>query len=278
MDSLAQMIGAVIDQNKRIERKVDSFDNKIGRNAAQIAGLGRRLDLSEAKMTENIDKALDGRLEQFVDRLQALEGSSLPRPSTSKKSREEEAFWLARRSLRFSPIRGEDLRSEVADYVASTLDTDNEIVLALPKSAFRRAPANRNARIKDEVVVTFSTYQDRDFYKSMAFRLAGKKDFSIRLELPNHLLGQHRVLSQAGQELRTSNKGCRTNVRFEEESLGLVLYYRTQNSDTWKRVTPERAAAVVGKAVNRSIEEASEEDLRQLLGPATGANKTALGQ
>ena len=71
------------------------------------------------------------------------------------------------------------------------------MILLLPQSAFRKAQLNRNATIENEVVVSFASTQDKDYFKSLSYRLAGKKDHSMRLELPGHLLGQNRVLSAA---------------------------------------------------------------------------------
>ena len=64
--------------------------------------------------------------------------------------------------------------------------------------------------------------------KGSSFKLAGSQGASIRLELLSHLLSQHRVLSAAGQRLRTAYKGCKTNLRFEDENLELVLDYKVQ--------------------------------------------------
>jgi hypothetical protein len=271
------MIGTVLAQNQRIEQKVDNFDLKIRQNAMDIADLGDKLIQTESRVAKNVERIVDQRMDDFGGRLLALESGSALRGKSGKKEREEEAFWLARRSLRFSPIKDSDLQGGVADYVERILETDSEIIRALPRAAFKRAPSNRNAKIQSEVVVAFATPQDRDFYKSMAFRLAGKKDHAIRLELPNHLLGQHRVLSKAGQELRSSNQGCRTNIRFDEETMKLVLDFKTQGADAWKRVRVEQASAVVGQKSGSGIQETSEEDLRELLEPLSGANKTPLG-
>jgi hypothetical protein len=132
--------------------------------------------------------------------------------------------------------------------------------------------------VKDEVVVTFSTPQDRDYYRSLSYKLAGKKDHSIRLELPSHLLGQHRVLSMAGQELRTGRKGCRTVIKFDDDKLRLVLDYKIQD-EQWKRLCPEQAALVVGnRGEAQTIQETTAEAFKGLLRPATGANAEEIGE
>jgi hypothetical protein len=91
------------------------------------------------------------------------------------------------------------------------------------------------------------------------------------------LLGQHRVLNAAGQELRSGRQGCRTNVKFDDEAQRLVLDYRLQDGQ-WKRLCPDQASAVVGREGRRmGIEETSADDFRDLLTPLSGSNSTPLG-
>jgi hypothetical protein len=162
-------------------------------------------------------------------------------------------------------------------FAATSLEADQEPLRGLPRSAFRRAPAARNSLIKHEVVVTFATTQDRDLYKSLAYKLGGNKDLSIRLEIPNHLLGQHRVLNAAGQELRSGRPGCRTSIKFDDDGMRMVLDYRIKDGP-WKRLCPDQAAAAVGKEGRRlGIEETSAEEFKDLLTPLSGSNATPLG-
>ena len=71
-------------------------------------------------MTTRVEQMLNSKLGGVTSRLEALERN--PSVSTGKKGREEEAFWVARRSLRFAPVRGEDLKAGVEDYVKNELE------------------------------------------------------------------------------------------------------------------------------------------------------------
>jgi hypothetical protein len=235
-ESLAKMLGSVIDQTKRIEGKFDNLESNIRRNTEKIADLDKRMVRNERNLATRVDGILDSRLGKVSERLAALEAQPI---RTGKKGREEESYWLARRSLRVSPIEGLDLHTGVVRFVEEVLEADPRAIKELPPSAIRRVPTNRNAKVQNEVVVTFSTIQDRDYYRSLAYKLAGKKGRSIRLEIPNPMMGQHQVLNSLGQNLRTGNQGTRTNVRFDDEELRLVLDYKVQGSDVWKRVLPE---------------------------------------
>jgi hypothetical protein len=282
LDSLARMISTVVSQNHSIVQKFDGVHCTLRQHADDIRRMDQRIEEGEKKMTERMETLLDSRLADFQGRMESSSISHAPQASTSKKARESEAYWLARRSLRVAPVEGTDLKQGVVEYAEKILMTDPSIVRSLQPSAFRRPPTNRNSAVKEEVVITFANLHDRDYFKSLAFKLAGKKEHSIRLELPGHLLGQHRVLGKAGQELRSGQTGCRTVIRFDDDNMRLVLDYKIQN-DQWKRLCPDQAATAVGTGANlQSIQETSAEDFRGLLrhnpSPATGANATGIGQ
>jgi hypothetical protein len=123
-----------------------------------------------------IEETMDKKLGGIQERLLNLE--SKPR-QTTKKLREDEAYWNARHSLRMAPITNPDLRVGVIEFVEKVLDSEPSVVNQLPNSSFRRAPPNRNSKIKNEVIVCFANAQDRDYIKSQGFKLAGKNDHRI---------------------------------------------------------------------------------------------------
>ena len=99
----------------------------------------------------------------------------------------------------------------------------------------------------------------------------------MRLEIPSHLLGQHRVLSAAGKEVRSGRGGTRTTVKFDDDHQRLVLDYRVPDGE-WRRLSPDQASVAVndrGRAT--AIQETSAEDFRGLLAPLTGGNAALLG-
>jgi hypothetical protein len=266
------MIAGLTEQGNRVEKRFDNVDGMLSHHTREIERIEKRIEDTERRLAGKVDSMIEERLAG----LQSIGGEARP---VSKKDRESDDYWHARRSLRFAPIRGSDLRAAVAEFVKSNLDSDSGVVEELPQSSFRKVPNARNASIKDEVTVTFKCSRDRDYYKSQAFRLAGKKECSIRLELPNHMLGQHRLLSQAGQELRSKNQGCRTSIKFEDDGMRLVLDYRLQNG-AWRRLCPDKAAEVLSSRGGAGILETTSEDFRELIsrgGVATGGNAQELG-
>ena len=146
LDSLAAMIGTVICQGIRMDERFKGVEEKIQAHSTQINSLQNRLAESERSVGRRLEVTIDEKLTEVNKRLTTLE--STPRPTSSKKSREEDAYWMARRSLRISPVNGQDLKDGVLQFLQEHLGIDSEHVKALPSTAFRRAPSARNSAIK----------------------------------------------------------------------------------------------------------------------------------
>ena len=282
LDSLAGMISTVVSQNHIIVQKFDGVEERLAQNALDIRKLDERFDKAESEFASRVDAILDSRLGGVQGVSPGSGVSSQPlrptSPKTSKQARETDAYWTARRSLRIAPVPNRDLKNGAIGFVEEHLDADASILHALPPSAFRRPPSNRNSAIREEIIVCFKTLGDRDYIKSLAYKLAGKKDHVVRLELPSHLLGQHRVLGKAGQELRAGLSGSKTIIRFDDDNLRLVMDYKTKDGP-WKRLCPDQASAAVGTGTEeRQTVETSATDFQALLRPASGANAQPLGE
>jgi hypothetical protein len=277
LDSLGSMMATVVAQNETLVQKFTTMEHRLDYHTGELRRLDGKIDGVESRLSRQVHSQIDEKLSHFESKLKDLGNPPRALPSTSKESREEQAYWTARRSLRFSPVLGPDLKHGTIKFVESCLEADSAIVAALQPSAFRQAPTSRKATIKNEVVVVFESVQDRDYFKSLSYRLSGKKDHSVRLELPSHLLGQHRVLGSAGQELRSGRSGTRTNIKFDDSNLRLVLDYRVPNGE-WMRLCPDQAAEAISQPEGGSIKETTATAFKQLLRPATGANATGLGE
>ena len=187
------------------------------------------------------------------DRLDRLEKHG-PVAST----REESNYWTARSSLRICPVKGSNLKEGVGDFLREILLIDESLIARISEKNIRKPPARPGSKFEHEVVVRFDSVYDRDNAKAAAFRLAGNAGHSLRLELPTHLLSQHRLLSEAGQKFRQSNAGGRTNLRFDDEKMQLVLDFKGKDG-VWKRLRPEQAREVLATAVRESQDSTSEE-------------------
>jgi hypothetical protein len=142
------------------------------------------------------------------------------------------------------------------------------------QDSIKKLPPGRDKRLSEEAIVKFSGPADRDMVKGAAFRLAGKQGHSIRLEIPNHLLSQHRILSSVAHKLRQANQGSRTNIKFQDGEMTLVLDYRVGNDGQWKRLYPEQAAEVAQRqGTSVGTTRATAREFEELLTPRlTGGN------
>ena len=110
--------------------------------------------------------------------------------------------------------------------------------------------------------------------KTAGFKLAGT-DGSMRLELPSHLLGHHRTLSKAGLSLRQEKPGMKTYVRFEDETMSLILDYKLV-CRSWSRLRVDQVKEAIPAAAQAPIGEVSAQEFSELLSPASGATATPL--
>ena len=204
-----------------IEESLINIETKVHRVTEEVANLDKRVKTQEKKLPRMIDLAVGDKMTEVLSRVERLEQDGASDP---KKSRKEAAYWEARRSLRLAPIEG-DLLEGVKKFIIETLGLDEGIVEGINRSAIRRVPLRQSDRIKNEVVVHFPSGKDRDSVKAAGFSLTGTQ-CAMRLELPSHLLAQHRLLSQAAQNLRKSKTGTRTNIKFDDNTMDMVLDYR----------------------------------------------------
>lgn len=158
----------------------------------------------------------------------------------------EEAYNLARRSLRLWPVSREgDLKTRTREFMVNELLLDRQYASGLDfdvKRAAGRAKDKDTAatqKVRDEVLVTFESIRDRDDVRSHAKNLE-KKGRGLRLEIPDHLWPSFRVLQDLGYELRQKNPALRRNVLFDDAVRDLKLDF-SSDATNWKTVTPDEA-------------------------------------
>ena len=91
------------------------------------------------------------------------------------------------------------------------------------------------------------------------------------------MLKQHRTLSAAACKLRLTNQWAKTNIKFEDEDLSLVLDYRI-GDNPWKRLKYEQAKEALPKTAEVGLQEATATEFAQLIDkPSTVAHAVPLG-
>ena len=168
-------------------------------------------------------------------------------PSEQPLGAKDEAYDLARRSLRLWPVSREgDLTERTVEFLVNELRLDQQHAAGL-KLEVKRAGAptgrgtdqTRSSTVRDEVLVRFETPRERDDVRSFAKNLE-RRGRGLRLEIPNHLWPNFRVLQQLGYELKLKNPALRRNVLFDDVNKDLKMDVSTE-ANVWRTVFPDGA-------------------------------------
>ena len=195
-----------------------------------------------------------------------------PRTQPSESTSRDDKYWIARRSLRLWPVSREgDLTERTVEFFVNELRLDQQHAISLNivvKRSGTRATRDksRSGDVRDEVLVTFESARERDDVRSFAKNLE-RKGRGMRLEVPEHLWPNFRVLQELGFELRQKKPSLRRNVLFDDTNMDLKMDFSV-DSTTWKTVSLSEARKTLQKRrPNRTRRlSATQEDLESLLG------------
>ena len=196
-----------------------------------------------------------------------------PEPDPPVPSSKDEAYCLARRSLRLWPVSREgNLAERTREFLVNELCLDQQHAAGLSfvvKRVGTTRPAPESARaapVKDEVLVRFESARERDDVRSFAKNLE-RKGRGLRLEIPDHLWPSFRTLQQLGYELKLKNPTLRRNVLFDDVNSDLKMDVSTDGT-SWKTVLPGEARISLERcrpSRNRKLS-MGQEELSSLLG------------
>ena len=238
-----------VDQNQRAIHEV-------------CAEVERREIELPAKVKAIVNEALDRR-----PRLANTAGGVRPRPIAGQELRpqeteepveppptssKEEAYCLARRSLRLWPVSREgDLIERTKEFMVNELCLDQqhaaELSIVVKRVGATRPSLDsaRAASVRDEVLVRFESVRERDDVRSFVKNLE-RKGRGLRLEVPDHTWANFRILQQLGYELKLKNSKLRRNVLFDDACSNLKMDLSTDGT-TWKTVLPAEAKRSLDK-------------------------------
>ena len=99
------------------------------------------------------------------------------------------------------------------------------------------------SKIKNEYIVTFAERESRDTIKSYARNLArAKGEAGLRLDVPEHLKGTHKVLEEHAYSLiNLHGKEVKRNIRFDERTENLMMDIKMPQSSRWHNLTARQA-------------------------------------
>ena len=163
----------------------------------------------------------------------------------------KEKYFLARRSAKVWPVvkrLGEDsLEVSVRRFLGELLKMPE--VADIPIEHTEKCRKVPRSPVRDEVLVRFGVATARDEVFSHASNLKGKAA-GVRLDIPEHLQADFRVLLGYGRDAATLYDGqIRRSVRFVDEEYGLCLNICLPDTDTWIRISPRQALETRKKRV-----------------------------
>ena len=255
-------------------RTADFFRKLIGENTATItlkldnvtgdlAALTKTVEASKSELaavsTELGKHATDikdhrSQIEDLAGRLAKLERTG-GRSSTSGNP----DYLRARRSVRMWPIENESaetLWKGVGEFLHSALGIpesdvgpdDIETITPIPD------PRHATGNLNKEALVTFFCPRKRDFVVSSSPSLANLMDGGVptaglRLEIPEALMPQFRLLSRFGTRLRARHgAGTKRHVKFDDLDCTLYMNIKLPGDETWSKVSVDTARADMDRA------------------------------
>ena len=223
---------------KTTEETAEKFDKRMEKAETNIEELSRRVTQGAAEMEGKIQKCVRDEVAKVV-KVAAVAGAN--NPATS--SRREESYQRSRRSIKMWPITGESLEDAVKVFLSTRLKFDDQRIMMMGKLTVSRA-RTRAAADRSEVVVMFEDRDDRDTVKAAGFNLANQKEAGMAIHVPGHLLDDYYALSSVGYNIKANNGGAvKRAVKFDDSCQGLYLDICV--NDSWKRITPQEAKAVL---------------------------------
>ena len=269
---------AYMDRN--VKRRLESIDEGQAGIRDDISKIEGAVSANSEKIAGNVTAIAknEAGIKELRDEVKKLKDSpATPRWPSAPGGRAEEAYDIARRSVRLWPVAGQDrtsLWTSTGDFLRDKLDLEGSLRDSMFESIERvTAPSGPGA--KDEVLVRLKEPQHRDLIVGAASKLApyvdetGRPTAGIRMEVPKELLPDFRTLYRYGQNLRARHgPGTRKHIKFSDMDRSIFLNVKLPGDESWSRVSVEIARRGLKK---RS--EATDEQLEARLdidGPPQG--------
>ena len=155
-------------------------------------------------------------------------------------------------------------------FLLTRLDMGTDFVNTMGPITVNPTGTVRPAHIKNEYTVTFANKAVRDAVRASASKLgASSAPGGIRLEVPDYLQGDFRALENIAFKIKKKNPTMRRNVKLDDDSMGLVMDIKLDDTSEWSRILPEHARQANAKAKQPSQpreKTLGQDDLTSLVG------------
>ena len=213
-----------------------SLDRNIRReiagNTAKIREIEDKVDAQAHGLTALVKKEVV----KTVQELGACPGLS---------AAHRDSFLVCRRSIRIWPIlpNTDGIVQAARCFFRDILEMDPQQIIKVEIESVKEIADTPRSKISREVLVLFQCVEDRDIVYSHANRLSkhtGKA--GIRLEIPEHLRSDFRLLETHGNAVRASQgPNVKRSIRFDDAEMSLVLNIKLGEHDPWVSVDISQA-------------------------------------
>ena len=220
------------------ERIMKAVEEKVkGMVDDQLRAAGFDQDLTAADLT--LRSSVQQNVSSYAGMLSKPAAVNASRMTGDKEDRREARFWKARRALRLWPVEQAN-REGVARFLTDKLRMDRDFVKEETSNIEVSKVRDHRSKLKDEVIVHFESKQIRDAVRAKAANLANfGQEVGMRLELPDHLQKDFRLLMNLAYDLKKKNPDLKRNIKFDEDDLGLYMDVQMERDGPWRRIKPD---------------------------------------
>ena len=267
---LDELSGKLTARLSKAETDLSKLGTQIAAARGDVDILKQKLDQTENALPDMIEAAVarkmidsgptpSGRRPRPQAAPLALVDNSLPAINVK-----EARYWEARRSLRLSPVPGDDIALAVISFLTEKLRSPPGRLSARNFEA-SRVIGRPDSPAQDQVVVVFDTVRLRDEIKSLGRNLSGLgRSVGMQLEPPDFLRSSYQSFQKLAYQLKRKNPELRRNVKFCDASLSLTMDVLVRPGAEWKTVLCDDAKAILRKARNR-VDSLSRDELEELV-------------
>ena len=185
------------------------------------------------------------------------------RPALQEQRRED--FWRCRRSLRLWPIEGAS-RDSLDWYLTERLGLSRRFVEEEMGEVEIKQHRDPKLKYKDETMVLFEVKEVRNAVKAQASNLANHRDkVGMRLEVPNHLQKEFKLLMNTDFDLKRKHKDMKRNVKFDEDEMNMFMDVQLRKDGAWNRIKPDQAKGAGSRLRTSGPTELKTQDIIRLM-------------
>ena len=231
-DDLTAIEVSIRDKVRDNERRLNRIESEMSRTARSVQQL----------VEECVDNKVAQKLLEVSTNRCGTEGSAAERIDQL----ERHDYLEARKSIKMWPVKGSEDALEAAcrEFMEKTLSMPHDTAQNLEIVSVRRIRQARRSKIADEVLVKYGTVEERDIVQSYAPNLSRANGTAgVRIDFPAHLRGTFRLLESHGSLLKRKYPELKRSIKFDDQSLSLVMDVKLSAVDNWERVDERGARA-----------------------------------